>query len=207
MEPTQVNFQEHKAPMMSPPLKHTRRSNKKSAFPHPFIPLPSHTETQFIDLPYARSPPRQTMRITNRPSHLYLNPASKTFTHDELLTSIPVTPPPVTAASFHTPINSLLTALVDFELSIEVRDRLTRAELVAFDRVFVSKVKQLGTCSIEGTYSQHLQALKRLTKARAHLNKYKPEVVDDISRIVGNLLEMLGHDGESLVSPISIKKR
>ena len=105
-----------------------------------------------------------------------------------------------------TPIDSLLTALVDFELSIEIRDRLTRAELVSFDKVFVGKVRDLGKYSVEGTYSQHLQVLKRLTRARAHLKKYKPEVVDDLSRIVENLLEVLGREGGSVVSLYSYQQ-
>ena len=64
----------------------------------------------------------------------------------------------------------------------------------------MSKIKDLGKYSVEGTYSQKLQVLKRLTKARAHLKKCKPEVVDDVSRIVNNLLRMLDRDEESVVS-------
>lgn len=150
-------------------------------------------------MPYVQSSSRATTRINNRPSALYLN-YSKPFTHEELLTSIPLDPPPDNGTKHGTPKDSLLTALVDFELSIEIRDRLTRAELVAFDRVFVGKVEELGKYSVEGTYSQQLQMLKRLTKARTHLNKHKPEVVDDISRIVEKLLEMLCREGENAVS-------
>ena len=162
----------------------------------PFLRLPIWRKTQFISLPHARSSSRRS------PSRLYLDLVPE----DELLTSIPLDPPPVTGAKHRTPIESLLTALVDFELSVEIRDRLTRAELVSFDKVFVDKVKDLGKYSVEGTYSQHLQVLKRLTKARAHLKKYKPEVVDDLSRIVENLLEVLGRGGESDVSPFSYQQ-
>ncbi|KAL8787536.1 MAG: hypothetical protein Q9195_007708 [Heterodermia aff. obscurata] len=168
--------------------------------------MQSSTETQLVSIPYAQSSSHHTTRLTSGPSDQYLNPTFKSFTHDELLTSIPSTPPPVSTTSYCTPINSLLTALADFELSIEIRDRLTRSELFAFDKVFVAKVKNLGKYRVEGSYSQHLQVLKRLTKARAHLKKHKPEVVDDISRVVAKLLDVLCRDDESVILPQQAKK-
>lgn len=139
-------------------------------------------------MPIAPPPPTRNL------SHSFL-------THDEILTSIPIAPLRVAKTTYTNPIEALLNALTDFELSIEIRDRLTQAEVAAFDKVFVAKAKELGASNVEGSYSQQLQALKRLTKARGHLRKHCPSVVEELDGLIGRLLGALsGEEGEG-VSP------
>ncbi|KAG7007472.1 hypothetical protein G7Y79_00009g025810 [Physcia stellaris] len=109
--------------------------------------------------------------------------------------------------TYTNPIDRLLDAITNFELSIEIRDRLTHAELTTFDKLFVAKAKELGASGVEGSYSQQLQALKRLTKARAHLRGDCPGVVEDLDAIVGRLLGMLGgEEGDVQASNGSLKR-
>lgn len=121
-------------------------------------------------------------------------------THDQILTSIPTAPPRFAETTYTNPIDRLLDAITNFELSIEIRDRLTHAELTTFDKLFVAKAKELGASGVEGSYSQQLQALKRLTKARAHLRGDCLGVVEDLDAIVGRLLGMLGGEEGDVVS-------
>lgn len=121
-------------------------------------------------------------------------------THDEILTSIPTAPPRFAEITYTNPIDRLLDAVTNFELSIEIRDRLTHAELTTFDKIFAAKAKELGASGVEGSYSQQLQALKRLTKARAHLRKYCPSVVEDLDGVIGRLLGIIGGEEGDVVS-------
>lgn len=100
--------------------------------------------------------------------------------------------------TYPNPVDALLTALADFECSITIRDRLTQPELKTFDQVFLTKVKELARLSVQGTYSQQLQALWRLTRARDHLRSHAPKVVEDVSGIIGRLVGALG--GGEIVS-------
>ena len=112
------------------------------------------------------------------------------FTHDEILTSIPSGTITLTKMTY--PIDAFLEALDIFELSIEIRDRLMRAECKVFDKSFNAKAKALPSMNIEGPHHSQLKALKRITKARVHLRKFMPEIVEDIDKVVWNLLVMVG---------------
>ena len=106
--------------------------------------------------------------------------------------------------TYPTPIDALITAISDFETSIEIRDRLTRAELKPFDGIFVKQVKGLAKLSVEGRIDQQLQALKRLTKARAHVKKYAPNIVEDVSGVIGRLLEIMSGEKAVVSSTLSL---
>ena len=100
--------------------------------------------------------------------------------------------------SYAAPIDGLVAALSGLEISVEIRDRLTRAEIKTFDDTFVPKVKALSAFNAVGSYEQQLQALRRLTKAREHLKKTCPMVVDDLSAVIGKVLGAL--DGSAVCS-------
>ena len=118
------------------------------------------------------------------------------FSHDEFLTTIPSGP--ITVAKINHPIEAFIEALDAFELSIEIRDRLTRTEAKAFDMTLVPKLHALKGMSVEGPHYSQLKVLKRLTKARVHLKKHFPAMVEDVNKIIWNLLVALG--GGAIVS-------
>ena len=121
-------------------------------------------------------------------------------THDQILTSIPTATPRFAEITYTNPIDRLLDAITNFELSIEIRERLTHAELTTFDKIFAAKAKELGASGVEGSYSQQLQALKRLTKARVHLRKSCPGIVEDLDAVIGRLVGVIGGEKSDVVS-------
>ena len=122
---------------------------------------------------------------------------SYSFTHEDILTSVPSGS--VTVANVTYPIESFIEALDAFELSIDIRERLTRSELKVFDITLVAKLNGLKVMSVEGPHYSQLKVLKRLTKARDHLKIRLPSMLDDLNKLVWNLLVVVaGHNPVSL---------
>ena len=123
------------------------------------------------------------------------------FTHEDILTSIPSGS--VSVAKVNYPIDSFIEAFDAFDVSIEIRERLTPTEIIVFEPTLFSKLKGLKTMSVEGPHYLQLKALKRFTKAREHLNKKIPRMAEDLNKIVWNLLVALaGHTPVSLPLPL-----
>ena len=108
------------------------------------------------------------------------------FSHEDILTSVPSGS--VTAAKVNYPIDSFIDAFDAFDVSIEIRERLTPKEIRLFEPTLFTKLNGLKTMSVEGPHYLQLRVLKRFTKAREHLIKKIPSMAEDLNKIVWNLL-------------------
>ena len=111
---------------------------------------------------------------------------SYSLTHEDILTSVPSGC--ITARKVYYPIEAFTEAFDAFDLSIEIRERLTRPEMKIFDPTLIDKLKGLKTMSVEGPHYLQLKMLRRLTRAREHLKTRIPSMIDDLSKLIHHLL-------------------